>query len=142
VTVSPQDKAFWVEVGRDKKTEFVERILPGLGFDGSVNPAKAADPYAPDLIVEGHLADLKSQRMPFFKAREKYGVDPQFAVTFNEKDFLRYRDRYPSMDIYFWVVWQTCERTIANVRYSVRPMAGVWRASFPALRRRIVGQRW
>jgi hypothetical protein len=106
-----------------------------------INPAKAADVYAPDLIVEGHLADLKCQRTPFFKAQELYGIDPQFAVTFNTNDFERYRDAYPSLDIYFWISWQRTEMTIRGESYSVKPMAGVWRASFPAIRRRIQEQR-
>src|SRR3954454_23053909 len=96
-THSPQDKGFWVDAGRDKERDFVERVLPRLGFSGAINPAKESDIYAPDLLVEGQLADLKAQRMPFFKARELYEVDPQFAVTFNEKDYLRYRDRYPAI---------------------------------------------
>lgn len=137
MAVSPEDKAFWVEAGAEKESVFVETVLPRLGFSGSLNPEKSLDPYAPDLLVEGHLADLKCQRTPFFKARELYNVDPQFAVSFNDKDFERYRDNHPSLDIYFWIVWQVCEKTIGGELYRVRPMAGVWRASFPALRRRI-----
>jgi hypothetical protein len=137
VAISPEDKSFWVEAGAEKELVFVSEVLPRLGFSGSLNPAKALDRYAPDLIVEGRLADLKCQRTPFFKARELHNVDAQFAVTFNDKDFERYRDRYPSLDIFFWVVWQTCEKTIGGQLYRVEPMAGVWRASFPALRRRI-----
>lgn len=85
----------------------------------------------------GTFADLKCQRTPFFKASELYNVDPQFAVTFNAKDFERYRGSYPSIDIFFWVAWQTTQKTIGGQRYRVEPMAGVWRASFPALRRQI-----
>jgi hypothetical protein len=58
--------------------------LPALGCKGELNPAKQLDPYAPDLVVEGHLADLRCQRTPFFKVQELYGIDPQFAVTFNQ----------------------------------------------------------
>lgn len=49
--------------------------------------------------IEGHLVDLKCQRKPFFQAAEQYGIDPQFAVKFNEKNYLRYRERYPSIDL-------------------------------------------
>lgn len=141
VIVSPQEKAFWVDAGAEKEVVFVEQVLPQLGFRGELNPAKAGDRYAPDLVVEGHLADLKCQRTPFFKAQELHRVDPQFAVTFNEKDFQRYRANYPSLDIFFWVAWQTCEKKIGDQVYAVKPMAGVWKGSFPAMRRRIEEQR-
>jgi hypothetical protein len=137
VSRSPQDKDFWVEAGADKERDFVERVLPALGFNGDLNPAKQLDPYAPDLVVEGHLADLKCQRTPFFKAAALYGIDPQFAVTFNQKDYTRYCELYPSLDIFFWVAWQTTTKRIGGHSYTLRPMAGVWKASFPALRRNI-----
>ncbi len=141
VEVSPEDKPFWTGAGASKEAEFVDRVLPAIGFAGCLNPQKLSDPYAPDLVVEGRLADLKCQRTPFFKAHGLYGIDPQFAVTFNDKDYRRYREHYPSIDVFFWVVWQTTERTIGGEVYAVRPMAGVWRASFPALRRRIEQRR-
>jgi hypothetical protein len=141
VSHSSQDKNFWVEAGADKERVFVEQVLPELGFKGDLNPEKQLDPYAADLVVEGHLADLKCQRTPFFKAQELYEIDSQFAVTFNQKDYERYCDRYPSVDIFFWVVWQTTAKEIGDRVYTVNPMAGVWRASFPALRRNIEQQR-
>jgi len=112
-------------------------VLPELGFSAAINPDKTHDRYAPDLVVNGHVADLKSQRTPFFKAQELYGVDPQFAVSFNAKDYRRYCEHYPEIDIFYWVVWQTTVRRIDGEERSVKPMAGVWRASFPALRYRI-----
>lgn len=66
-----------------------------------------------------------------------YGVDPQFAVTFNAKDYLRYSESYPNIDLYFWVVWQVTTRQVGGEARHVKPMAGVWRASFPTLRYRI-----
>lgn len=131
---SPEDKSFWILAGEEKERLFVEAVLPRLGFRGSVNPAKQTDRYAPDLLVEGRLADLKCQRTPFFRASELYGVEAQYAVTFNRKDFERYRTDWPSIDIFFWVHWQETERQIGGRTYSVEEMAGVWRASFPALR--------
>ncbi len=135
--VSPQDKRYWVEAGREKEWTFVQRVLPALGFQAVLNPAKAQDPYAPDLLVEGHLADLKCQRTPFFKARERFGIDPRYAVTFNRKDYERYCEHYPSLDIYFWIDWQETRRDIGGASYKVDRIHGVWRASFPALRHSI-----
>jgi hypothetical protein len=134
LAVSPQDKAYWIRDGEKKEGSFVSLVLPALGFRGEINPAKAADPYAPDLLVEGHLADLKCQRTPFFKARELHGVDPQYAVTFNRKDVERYSAQYPSIDIYFWIHWQETMRVIGGKTLSVNPIAGVWRASFATIR--------
>ena len=134
---SPEDKSFWVLAGEEKERLFVETVLPRLGFRGCINPAKTNNRYAPDLLVEGRPADLKCQRTPFFRAAELHGVDPQYAVTFNQNDFERYRTDSPSIDIYFWIHWQQTERQIGGRRYTVEEMAGVWRASFPALRNAI-----
>lgn len=134
---SPEDKTFWVLAGEERERVFVESVLPRLGFCGSLNPAKEVDSYAPDLLVEGRTAELKSQRTPFFRAGDLYGIDPQFAVTLNVPDFERYRSAYPSLDLFFWVHWQDTARLIGGRLYSVDEMAGVWRASFPALRHQI-----
>jgi hypothetical protein len=64
-------------------------------------------------------------------------VEAQFAVTFNRKDFERYRADWPSIDIFFWIHWEETRRTIGPHLYSVDEMAGVWRASFPAIRHAI-----
>lgn len=134
---SPEDKAWWVEAGANKELDFVDRVIPLLGFSGVINPTKREDCYAPDLVVNGHLADLKCQRTPFFRAQELFGVDPQFAVSFNEKDYRRYSEHFPDIDIYYWVVWQTTTMRIRDEEHRVKPMAGVWRATFPAIRHRI-----
>jgi hypothetical protein len=130
---SPEDKQFWLAAGEAKETIFVESVLPALGLRGTLNPAKASNTYAPDLIVDDKLAELKCQRTPFFKAQELYGVDPQYAVTLNTEDFERYCAEWPSLDIYFWIHWQETTRVIGGNTYSVEEMAGVWRESFPGL---------
>ena len=137
---SPEDKAYWVEAGADKERVFVDQVLPSIGFTGVINPDKEQDRFAADLVVNGHLADLKCPRTPFFKAQELHGLDPQFAVSFNGKDYRRYCARYPTIDIFFWVAWQQTVMLIEDEEFRVRPMAGVWRASFPALRHRIEHQ--
>lgn len=70
-------------------------------------------------------ADLKTQNTPFFTAK-KYGVDPQFAVTFNHKDYLRYKKLYPFSVIFFWVEWTTTEWK----ELKVKPMRGLWKVPF------------
>jgi hypothetical protein len=128
--ISTQDKGWWVEAGLAKEHDFVERILPALGIEGEINPAKEHDPYAPDLLVGGRLADLKSQRHPFFTA-SRYGIDPQYAVTFNVKDLRRYIERYPLIDLFFWVDWHE----VSGFGTTVEPLVGVWRAWFPTIER-------
>jgi len=101
-----EDKQWWVIEWRRKETLFVDEVCPRLGLKARINPAKKHDPFAPDIVVQGVLADLKCQQTPFFKAGELYGIDPQFAVTFNQKDHLRYNERYPDIVIYYWLDWQ------------------------------------
>jgi hypothetical protein len=132
-----EDKNWWVVAGGKQEIVFVEQICPNLKIDGKINPAKQHDPYAPDLVVNGQLADLKCQRTPFFKAQALHNVDPQFAVTFNHKDYVRYRRLYPGIVIYFWVDWKELEKIVRGIKYTVQPMLGVWRVPFTNLATRI-----
>ena len=84
-------------------------------------------------MVDGKIADLKCQQTPFFKARVLYNLDPQYVVTFNRKDYLRYLRLYPSISIYFWLDWQAREKQIGQSTFVVQPLAGVWRAPFAQL---------
>jgi hypothetical protein len=119
--------------GEEKEKVFVERLCPALGLRGEINPEKSINPYAPDLVVDGVIADLKCQETPFFKAKElygSYGLEPQTTVTFNKKDYERYAENYPQLMIYFWVYWKETKKCIRDSIYSVAPMFGVWRTPF------------
>jgi len=74
----------------------------------TINTDKYRNKYSPDLINTKNrsLADHKTQDTSFFLSKERYGINPQYAVSFNEKDYLRYTSLYPGIDIYFWVDWQ------------------------------------
>ncbi len=137
MAVSNEDKGWWVEAWKDAEVVFVDSVAPYLGLEAQINPAKALDAYAPDLIVGGSLADLKCQSTPFFRARDLFGLDPRFAVTFNRKDYERYSTRYPDIVVYWWVAWTTTEKRIGSRVYNVEPMRGVWRVPFPDLRVRV-----
>ena len=89
-----EDKQWWVIEWAKREVLFVEKVCPELGLLAGINPEKSSNRYAPDLVVSGLIADLKCQQTPFFKARDLYGLDPQFAVTFNRKDYLRYKEQY------------------------------------------------
>jgi len=128
-----QDKLWWCEKGVELETRFVNDVAPRLGIPAVINPEKAHNPYAPDLLVDGHIADLKYQGKPYFKALEQGGVDSQYAVSFNGKDYERYGLKYPEIEIFFWVHWEETSRVIGGKPYSVNFMRGVWRTPFRAL---------
>jgi hypothetical protein len=126
----PQDKKAYVKFGVKKEKEFIaffdQHIEPGGCI---INPKKETDPYAPDIILYGELADLKTQLTPFFTSA-RYKMDPQYTVTFNKKDVERYDDLYPHIQIVFWIDWQTAEwKTI-----KVPPVHGVYLATFKQVR--------
>ncbi len=131
-----EDKLWWTEHGARMEARFVDEVAPQLGLDAVLNPAKASDPFAPDLIVRGQLADLKVQNTPFFTAA-RYGLDPQHTVTFNRKDYLRYSELYPEIELFFWVAWTTLEWPARQPRARVQKMAGLWEVPFARLARRV-----
>lgn len=100
-----EDRYEWYGIGENLERHFVDKCRSELQWDIMINPEKEIDPTVPDLIYNGQLADLKTQQTPFFTA-SRYGIDPQFAVTFNRKDYVRYSQMYPELIILFWVDWQ------------------------------------
>jgi hypothetical protein len=128
-----EDKGWWVIEWAKQEQLFVAQVCPALGLAAAINPAKQHNRYAPDIVVDGRVADLKSQQTPFFKARVLYNLDPQYVVTFNRKDYLRYQRLYPTIMIYFWLDWQVREMLIGRSVFAVQPLAGVWRASLAQL---------
>jgi hypothetical protein len=124
-----EDKDWWVQEGAKREILFVEQIAPKLGLIAEINPEKQENPYAPDLIVNGRLADLKSQTTPFYLSY-MYGVPSQYSATFNEKDYRRYKRFYPDLDIYFWLSWDKSVATLNRIIHVVRPVDDVWVANF------------
>jgi len=104
-----------------------------LALNVEINPAKSTDPTAPDLLVNGRIADLKVQNTPFFTA-SSYSMDPQFTVTFNRKDYERYDAMYPEIEVYFWINWTQ----LSWKNYSVKELNSVFKANFSALKSKIV----
>ena len=93
-----------------------------------MNPEKENDPYAPDLLVDGIIADLKTQNTPFFTAN-RYGKDPGRTVTFNQKDLERYQKLYPDLLIYFYVRWNQLEGYGKQVQF----LHGVWKTNVKSI---------
>ena len=127
-----QDKGPWCLFGVSKEDAFVEKF--GKQFQIVINPEKTTNRYAPDLFNESSKknGDLKTQNTPFFQAKSRYGIDPQYAVTFNVKDYERYLKQYPSIEIYFWVHWEAIKFSSSST-IEVEPMEGVWFIPFPDL---------
>jgi hypothetical protein len=91
-----EDKlAYCKKASDEQEPKFVEFMN---GLNGLVklkmNPDKEFDPYTHDLTVHGAPGDLKTQDTPFFKAEVLYDIDPQWAITYNHKDYLRYKSKY------------------------------------------------
>jgi len=127
-----QAKAPWCVTGEVFEKVFIEKY--GRKFSLDINPEKLTNKYAPDLIntSTSNLGDLKTQNTPFFLAWSKYGLDPQYTVTFNVKDYLRYLKYHPTIEIYFWVSW-VAVKFQGTRDITVRPMEGVWGIRFPKL---------
>jgi len=129
-----QDKAWFVAYGQAVEQRFVDEIAPLLGLPIRIHPDKAMNPYGPDLLIGGsQLADLKTKIRPFFTSEKLFGIPPTYAMSFNRKDYLRYREKYPSIVLYWWIVREPEER------YGIKTCAieGVWRVRFAELAARI-----
>lgn len=140
-----EDRSWWYKYGELGEKFFVEWVCPDIGLEGKINPQKEKDPTVPDLIVDGRLSDLKTQKTPFFTAGRYYKTvengnevipyDPTYTVTFNIKDYNRYLYKYPCIDIYFWVQWKdTVYAPSYGDSVTVEPISGVWMIPFLELR--------
>jgi hypothetical protein len=89
-----EDKQAWCSYGAELEKQFASKM-----FTSSVgivkNPAKTTDPYTHDLFAL-FPSDLKSIRTPF-RTAHRYGFDPEYAITINEKDVRRYTNKYPNI---------------------------------------------
>lgn len=122
-----EDKFYWYTEGEKLEHAFVKEIVPKIGRALIINPEKESNPtvidlYNPDM---NYYADLKTQNTPFFTAFT-YGYDPTYTVTFNRKDYLRYKTLYPSAIIYWYVNWQQ----VTLGKWEVDPLEGVWEVPF------------
>lgn len=132
-----EDKQKWCKEGELLEQAFVKNIVPLIGRDIIINPEKATNPYAIDLLdrENNKFADLKSQNTPFFTCgifvymKNNIHYDPTYTMTFNKKDYERYKILYPDCDIYVCINWMQLK--YKNI--CVKPLNGVWRAHFPAM---------
>lgn len=134
-----ENKKWWVIHGKELEKAFVKNIAPNIGLNAVINPEKETNYCAPDMIVDGRLAELKCCMTPFFTAGKRVSAwgkpsEPLTTVTFDRKDYLRYKEQYPDLDIYFWVSWADSEyKTAQGEIIRVRGLEGVWFIPFKKL---------
>jgi len=133
------NKQWWVIHGENLERAFVKDICPKIGLDARINPDKKVNCYAPDLIINGKLSELKCVMTPFYTAGRKVShwgrrSNPMTTVTFDRKDYILYKEHYPRIQIYFWVSWLDNQFTAANGKViEVKSLSGVWHTPFKAL---------
>lgn len=122
--IDTEDKLAWCkQYGVKAELAFAAGRMLDVGLATYVNPLKNRDVFTHDLFTI-FPSDLKTVRTPLFKAKELYGLDPQYTVTFNHKDAVRYRDIYPNIVVIFDVRWDeaNCKKQIGSDHYQVHPM--------------------
>jgi hypothetical protein len=119
--MNTENKQEWCDYGDDAERIFAAGRLFQLGLGGHINPQKKTNPYVHDLYVQ-FPSDLKTVRTPLFKSMELYGIDPQYAVTFNHKDAERYKELYPNIIVIFDIFWHDCYKEFSGVKYQVADM--------------------
>jgi hypothetical protein len=124
-------KNWWLKHGEVKEHEFVELMAtkrPDLMV--SMNPRKEVDPTVCDLIYgnAGKSSDLKCQMTPFFSAKQ-YGMDSKYTFTFNSKDYVRYKELYPEIDLFVWVDWKQTELKLGNRNWKTEPYHAIYKIS-------------
>jgi cold shock CspA family protein len=122
-----EDKFAWCLEGEKLEEAFVREIVPKIGRNLIIHPDKKYKPTSIDLYNPDtkEISDLKTQNTPFFTST-RFGFDPTYTVTFNKKDYNRYKKVYPNAIIYWYVKWN--QLTWKNL--SVQPLEGVWEVPF------------
>ncbi len=128
-----QNKSGWCEHGASKEEVFVDKYGSRLGV--VINPEKKTNPYVLDLfqVKRNMFSDLKTQNTPFFKAQSLHGISPNYAVTFNQKDKIRYEKYLKSMKeiaIFFWVNWIPVRWVRDDEDISVTPTNAIYGIKF------------
>ena len=134
-----EDKLAWCEkFGTDTEFLFAVNQMHEAGLPTYVNPAKKNEKYTHDLFTI-FPSDLKSVKTPLFKAQELFGIDPQYAVTFNVKDGTRYSKLYPNIVVIFDIQWKDqCSMVLSGTKYEVQPMHHIYAGFLQDIRSAIV----
>jgi hypothetical protein len=132
-----ENKQDWCASAIPQENAFAINRLFDLGLSGNINLSKKTDVYTHDLFIS-FPSDLKSVQTPLFKAKELFGIDPQYAVTFNKKDAVRYRNLYPNIIVVFDINWKETQADLGGTIYRVNPMHMTVAGFLSDIRRAIV----
>ena len=88
--INNQDRFAYYRLGEKYEDKFVQ-VCQHYAIDAEINPEKKTNPYAPDIIMNGKISDLKTQTLPFFMAEKKFNMSPLDTITLNRKDVERYK---------------------------------------------------
>jgi hypothetical protein len=130
IETSTEEKLAWcLNASKNEEPKFVEFInsLIYCKYKLEVNPEKLHNIYTADLLVNGlYKGDLKTQDTPFFKSFEKYGIDPQWAITYNLKDAVRYKEIYTNNRIPLVIFFDLKRKEEENYGVKIKPMRAVF----------------
>ena len=88
--INNQDRFAYYRLGEKYEDKFVQ-ICQHYEIDAEINPEKKTNPYAPDIIMNGKISDLKTQTLPFFMSEKKFNISPLDTISINRKDVERYK---------------------------------------------------
>ena len=92
-----QDRFAYYRLGEKYEDKFVQ-VCQHYAIDAEINPEKNKS-YAPDIIMNGKISDLKTQTLPFLWQRKNLICSIRY-VTLNRKDVERYK-KYPYNNLFF-----------------------------------------
>jgi len=124
-----EDKSAYCQLASDiQEPEFVTFLntLPFTSYKAKINPNKKNNPYTHDLIVNRFKSDLKTQDTPFFLANKLYNIDPQWAITYNHKDYINYKKNYTNKNIEMLLFFDLKRKDEINYGIQTYPMRAVF----------------
>lgn len=129
------NKAACMARGEQIERYFVSSVLGRMRADepleGIINPDKLESVHANDLMLipSKQRAELKSQSTPFYRAKPKFGFDPQYVFTLNVSDAQEMDIKLAVWKddpiVFFYVLY---EETTRDYGFQVLKMEGVWAA--------------
>lgn len=134
----PQDKMACIRYGEWCEKRFLDAMASKSQLIIKLNPEKRKNSKAIDFYIEGWgYSDLKTQNKPFFTSKRYYGIDPNLAISFNQKDYINYSTYLAKgidVCIFFWVDWkQLSDPRLGSTSYRW----GVYYLKFSEIKRMI-----
>lgn len=139
------------ERGEEMELHFVQNVIPrlrvknleNLELVGEINPEKAGDKYADDLLFTGTVptrVELKSCTTPFFLSRQIFGQDPQMTFTLNVSDLNQMEDKRDIFKddplVFLYLLFEQATLNQGKAEFGIngiRPIEGVWAITIEAL---------